>query len=164
MRLQDGMGAMPARSAWRFFPWFLALGMSVVIAVNIGMAYTALHTFPGIAGSDGFDLSNHYDKVIDRVAREAALGWTVAVSAETSGNPVIALTDRAGAPLTGAKLDAIAERPIGAPLTLTPRFVEISPGTYRAAEVLTAKGQWDLEITATVRGQTLVTTKRLVVR
>ena len=70
MRLQDGMGAMPARSAWRFFPWFLALGMSVVIAVNIGMAYTALHTFPGIAGSDGFDLSNHYDKVIDRVARD----------------------------------------------------------------------------------------------
>lgn len=35
------------RSLWRFFPWFLAAGLAVVVLVNLGMVYLALHTFPG---------------------------------------------------------------------------------------------------------------------
>ena len=42
---------------WPYFPWFIAGAMGVVIAVNSYMAYSALSTFPGNAGSDGFDLS-----------------------------------------------------------------------------------------------------------
>ena len=45
--------------------------------VNAGLVYAALHSFPGKAGDEGFALSNHYDAVLEREQREAALGWTV---------------------------------------------------------------------------------------
>ena len=67
---------MQSRSAWRFFPWAIIGGMLLVIAVNAGMAWSALHTFPGTAVEDAFDHSNDYDKVLNAAAREAALGWS----------------------------------------------------------------------------------------
>lgn len=164
MRLQDGLGALPAPSRWRFFPWALAGGMGVVMVVNFGMAYTALHTFPGNAGDDGFNLSNHYDKVIDSVARQSAMGWTVVAEADANARPVIRLSGRDGAPLIGASITARAERPLGDPMVSTPAFTETAPGVYRAAAALAAKGQWDIELSATARGETVNTTRRVIVR
>ncbi len=40
-------GVAQAKTAWRFFPWFVAGAMALVVAVNVGMAYLAIHTFPG---------------------------------------------------------------------------------------------------------------------
>ena len=48
-----------------------------MVLVNAGLVYAALYSFPGKAGDEGFDLSNHYDAVLERGQREAALGWTV---------------------------------------------------------------------------------------
>ena len=56
------------RRGWARLSWSL---------VNAGMVYAALHSFPGEAGDEGFALSNHYDAVLEREQREAALGWTV---------------------------------------------------------------------------------------
>jgi nitrogen fixation protein FixH len=149
---------------WRFFPWFLAAGMSVVIVVNFGMAYTALHTFPGVAGNDGFDLSNEYDTVINRVERQAALGWLANAGADRAGRPLIVLTDRDGVPLTGARVEATAERPLGEPRTTHVRFQEIVPGQYRGDSALPEKGQWDLEFSATAGGHDFNATRRIVAR
>ena len=72
--------------------------MALVVAVNAGMVYAALHSFPGAAeGDEGFALSNHYDVVLERAQREAALGWTVAAQADEAGRAVVTLTDRIGA-------------------------------------------------------------------
>ena len=122
MRLRDGLAAVhgpgPGRgSAWRWFPWALAASMGVVVAVNVAMVSFALHTFPGQAGSDGFDLSNHYDEVLARVQQEQALGWDVRVLPGDAGHPVLVLADRSGAPLRGAQVEATAERPLGPPQT-----------------------------------------------
>jgi nitrogen fixation protein FixH len=149
---------------WRFFPWFVTAGMAVVVAVNFGMAYTALHTFPGNAGGDGFDLSNHYDAILARMRREAALGWTVRAELDEAGHPVVLLTDRSGDVLAGAGVGATARRPLGDPHTIGVRFSEISPGHYLGREALNEKGQWELELSATAGGQELSTTRRLVVR
>jgi len=40
------------RTAWRFFPLVLIGALFFVILVNIGMAYTAIRTFPGDAIRD----------------------------------------------------------------------------------------------------------------
>jgi nitrogen fixation protein FixH len=45
--------------------------MGVVVAVNAGMIFAALASFPGKAGSDSFDLSNQYDAVLDHAQRAA---------------------------------------------------------------------------------------------
>ena len=54
---------------------------------------------PGQAGKEDFALSNHYDAVLDREQREAALGWSVVAVTDAAGRPEVTLTDRNGAPL-----------------------------------------------------------------
>jgi len=164
MRLQDGRRALPNRSVWRFFPWWVAGAMTVVIVVNVYMVYSALHTFPGQAGRDGFDLSNRYDAVIDRVQQQDALGWKVRAEADGAGHPVLVLTDAQGAPLKGAKVDATAERPLGDTLTTHVAFREAGPGHYAGDVVLPLPGQWDIMLTATAAGHDVTTTRRIIVR
>lgn len=154
----------PVRSAWRWFPWGVTAALLFVVLVNGGMIWAALSTFPGTAGADGFDLSNHYDRVLDAAARQAALGWRVQASVDAQAYPAITLTDRAGAPLTGARIQAHAERPLGPPEITPLTFQAGSAGLYRAAQALPAPGQWDLQISASVEGKTISATRRVLVR
>lgn len=39
--------AAAPRSLWRYFPWFVALALALVVGVNATMAYIAIKTFPG---------------------------------------------------------------------------------------------------------------------
>ncbi|MCW3476762.1 FixH family protein [Limobrevibacterium gyesilva] len=157
----------PFRSApaspWRFFPWVVAGAMGVVILVNLGMAYSAVHGFPGLAADDVFDRSNAYDKVLAASQRQAALGWSLAVSVE-AGRPVVLLTGREGQPLEGARLSATARRPLGAETTSHVVFRATAPGRYVAEAPLAEPGQWDLLIAAASGQQTLRSTHRVVVR
>lgn len=164
MQLNDGLRALPERSAWRFFPAYIAAAMSVVIVVNIGMVYSALHTFPGQAGSDGFDLSNRYDAVVDRMHQQAAIGWTLRADTDAFGHPVLRLSQSSGAPLTGAQVQAVAERPLGATRSTRLAFREEAPGRYVGDAALAMPGQWDLMLTASSQGHDLTTTRRIIVR
>jgi len=164
MRVRDAATAAYRRNLWRYFPWFVTAAMSVVIGVNGFMAYTALHTFPGNAGSDGFDLSNHYNQVLARVRQEAALGWEIRAEVDPAGHPIVVLTDRSGTALAGAGIAATAQRPLGDPRATDIRFSEIAPGRYGSGTVLDEKGQWDLALSATSGGREYSTTRRIVVR
>lgn len=169
MRHSDGLRAMhggaPQQSShWRLFPWAIAAAMGLVIAVNGGMVYAALHSFPGSAGSDGFDLSNHYDQVIDRAQQQAALGWSVQAAVDADRRPVLQLHDRAGAPLTGAAVRAIAERPLGPSHVATLTFRETAPGRYLGDASLDEPGQWDVQLTASALNHEVATTRRILVR
>jgi nitrogen fixation protein FixH len=164
MEPRDGKTAPPSRNVWHYFPWFIAAAMGVVIAVNSFMAYSALSTFPGNAGGDGFVLSNNYNAILARVKQEAALGWAVQAEVDKAGHPVVVLTDRSGNVLAGATIEATAQRPLGDQHTTPVRFSEVSPGRYLGGAALDAKGQWDLEFSATAGGHEFSTTRRLVVR
>jgi nitrogen fixation protein FixH len=155
---------MQPRNIWRFFPWFITAGMALVIVVNIGMVYAALHTFPGNAGGDGFDLSNHYNAVLDRMDRQAELGWAARADSDASGHPIVVLTDRSGNALTGAGIEATAARPVGDPHDTVVGFRETAPGRYLGSVALDEKGQWDLRLTATAGGHEFSTTRRIVTR
>jgi nitrogen fixation protein FixH len=160
----DIMAARRRRNLWPFFPWFIAAAIGVVIAVNCFMAYSALHTFPGNAGSDGFDLSNHYNAIIERVKQEAGLGWAVQAEADQTGHPVVMLTDRSGAALAGAEVEAIAQRPLGDRRTRQVRFTEVSPGHYHGDVTLDESGQWELEIWVIADGKEFSATRRIMAR
>jgi nitrogen fixation protein FixH len=168
MRLRDGLATMHGPgggrgSRWRWFPWALAGSMGVVVAVNVAMVTFALHTFPGQAGSDGFDLSNHYDEVLARVQHDTALGWVVRALPGDSGRPVVVLTDRSGAPLRDAVVVGTAERPLGPAETTHLVFRADAAGRYVADAALTMPGQWELQLSVGALGHTIAATRRVVV-
>ena len=150
-------------SAWRWFPLGLFLSMALVFAVNAYMVYVSFDSFPGAAGQDGFDLSNGYDRVLQTERDMQALGWRIEAMTDPSRHPVLRLTDQAGAPLTQARIDAHAERPLG-PQQITPlAFHEDSAG-HLIADTTLFSGQWDLMLTIQSGDKTYTTTRRLVVR
>jgi nitrogen fixation protein FixH len=151
------------RTAYRWFPHSLLASMALVFAVNGYFIYAAIDTFPGAAGTDGFDLSNGYDKVMATAAKQAALGWKVESAIDEAHHPVLSLTDKAGAPLSGITIDAHAERPLGPPETTALNFRPLVPATYLADATL-APGQWDILMTVTSGQSRYTATRRLVVK
>lgn len=115
------------------------------------------------AGSDGFDLSNHYNIVLDHMEHQAALGWNVTTGTDQNGHPLLVLADRSGGALSGAIIDAAAERPVGDRRATAVSFAEVSQGHYVGDAALDTRGQWDLRLSVTVRGEMFVTTRRIVV-
>jgi nitrogen fixation protein FixH len=151
------------RSLWRLFPHAVAVSLGVVMVVNFGMAWTALKTFPGVATRDVFDRSNTYDLVLQAAAREAALGWSLQAELQ-EGRPVVMLTGRDGQPLTGARVEGSAHRPLGADDAVDLAFQPSAPGRFVAERALGEPGQWDLLLVASQDGRILHATRRVVVR
>ncbi len=157
----DPLGAA-ARSGWRFFPWYVAGALGVVMAVNGVLVWFAVESFPGLATNGGFDVSNRYDRVLAAADRQAALGWTVQDTL-VEGRPVVTLSGRDGAPLIGASVAATAERPVGAAVAVPLAFHATGPGRFEADAAL-ALGKWELDLTVTAGGHEYHTVRRLVVK
>ncbi len=155
---------MTDRSWWRWFPWMLVAALLLVVAVNGGLIYAAMTSFPGKAANDGFDLSNRYNIVMAEARRETALGWNVAARAEPDGRPMVTVSDSAGAPLRDVVLTAVAERPLGAPHMQQLGFREAAAGRYVADAALPERGQWDVTLTASMQGNEIRLTRRIIVR
>jgi nitrogen fixation protein FixH len=149
--------------SWRWFPFWMIASMGAVFAVNGYMIYDALHTFPGSAGEDGFDLSNGYKYVLATAQQQAALGWQIEAEATAAGLPELRLSDRNGAPLAAAAIDAQAERPIGPAQPTVLRFQSMADGRYRANQTLSA-GQWDIMLTVRADDRRYSATRRVVVK
>jgi nitrogen fixation protein FixH len=151
------------RSLWRHFPLAIVAGLGLVVVVNAGMVYAALHSFPGQAGDEGFALSNHYDAVLEREQREASLGWAVEARVDSMGRPEVRVTDHDGLPLRGVSMAASAERPLGAPERRSLVFSEIATGSYVADGTLPTPGQWELTLSASLGGHDMAVTRRVIV-
>ena len=158
MREQNG-----TRSAWRFYPLGLAAAMGFVMVVNAGMVWGALSTFPGAASNDGFDESNIYNRVLDAVDKQNALGWSLS-AASHEGRAVLHLRDRDGRPLAGAAIEAAALRPLGPAHDMALHFHPAADGTYVADAALPLPGQWDLMLRAVQGGQEVWVTRRILVK
>ena len=150
-------------SGWRYFPHAMVGAIGLMVVVDSGLAWTALHSFPGVAATDVFDHSNSYDAVLAIAEREAALGWTLKADVQDS-HPVVLLSGRDGAGLHGAAVVGTAERPLGAANAAALTFREASPGRYVADAALALPGQWDLKLEAKSGNDSVHATRRLIVK
>jgi nitrogen fixation protein FixH len=138
------------RPADRFIPWYFALAMIVVVAVNGALVFFATRSWSGLTTGQAYESGLAYNRVLDEATRQEALGWNFAVAVEGSrggSRLVLRATDNAGRPLTDLRL--ALERPLG----LDPvRDVEIRPAggeVYEADLPSLASGQWVLRLVAT---------------
>jgi nitrogen fixation protein FixH len=161
--MSDKTGMSGRTDSWRWFPVGIIGALAFVAVVNAGMVYSALRTFPGSAGEDGFDLSNSYDRVLKVMGVQGELGWHVQSAADTARHPLLQVTDSKGQALANAVVTAQAERPVGPPETTKLTLQANAAGQFVAAEAL-QPGQWLLAVTVEQNGKTFSTTERLITR
>ena len=102
----------PLQNPW---PWGIATGLGVVVAVNAFMIHIAL-SHPSVPASrDHYGESLHWDEVQAARGRSQALGWRVEVEpcaglSAAGCSLVLRVRDGAGAPVTGLHGTLTAQR------------------------------------------------------
>jgi nitrogen fixation protein FixH len=117
-------------------------GFSVIVAVNLTLAYSAISTFPGLEVKNSYVASQQFDT--QRDAQEA-LGWTVEARAE-NGLVVLSITDAAGAPVRLAALDATLGRATHVRDDQAPDFT--FDGARYTAPADLGSGNWNIRMIA----------------
>jgi nitrogen fixation protein FixH len=115
---------------------------SVIIAVNLTLAYSAISTFPGLEVKNSYVASQTFDR--DRASQEA-LGWSVAAKAE-DGQLMLSVKDRTGAPVEVALLEATLGRATHVQDDTTPAFA--FDGYHYVAPADLAPGNWNIRMVA----------------
>lgn len=139
-----------------FTGWhMLALTLSffgVIIAVNVGLAYKAVTTFPGLEVNDSYVASQTFDQ--EKTAQEA-LHWHLKQGYDRSTRQLsLDFTDVAGTAVTLKDIEVLIGRPTEAAQDQRPAVTQGEGGIYVAAADLPL-GKWMLQIVAHARDGTL---------
>jgi nitrogen fixation protein FixH len=115
---------------------------SVIIAVNLIMAYKAVSTFPGLEVKNSYVASQVFDA--DRTAQQG-LGWTLTPTYD-GGEVRLAFTDMRGNPVTLGGLSVLVGRPTETRDDSRPDFVR-RDGAY-VAQAMLRPGKWMMHVEA----------------
>jgi nitrogen fixation protein FixH len=115
---------------------------SVIIGVNLVMAYVAIDTFPGLEVRNSYVASQGFN---DRQARQRALGWTTEADL-TGGQLRLQITDADGSAAAVSSLEVTLGRPTTAREDFVPDL-QLVDGVY-VADVDVDYGNWNLHIEA----------------
>lgn len=122
---------------------------TVIIGVNLALAYNAVSTFPGLEVKNSYVASQSFDE--DRDAQEA-LGWSVHAE-NRAGQLLLSVTDAAGAPVEVARLDATLGRATHVQDDSTPAFA--FDGHRYVAPADLAPGNWNIRMVAEAEDGTI---------
>lgn len=129
---------------------FVAAFFGVVIAVNVGMAYQAVHTFPGLEEEtgNGYDESQAFNKIMQE---QRALGWTVRLD-YVHKQLAVTFTGKDGKVPQVGQLDLLVGRPTEAQDDQRPAFAQNGP--VFTAPVSLGMGKWMVKINARAKDGT----------
>lgn len=116
-----------------------------VVAVNFTMARLAMSTFGGKVVENSYVASQQYNKLLARAEAQDRLGWTPTVVRGPDRRVRIDIR-KDGRSLTGLRVSATANHPLGRSAPLALRFVAAEGGGWRSVEPL-AEGRQRLDIT-----------------
>lgn len=137
-------------TGWHVLAMFVAF-FGVIIAVNVGLAWKAISTFPGLEVENGYVASQSFDA---EMAAQKALNWRLAPFYDTGRNELrLAFTDAAGQPVTLASLDVLVGRTTEQTDDVHPVFT-LTNGVYLAPARL-ALGKWMMAVEARAADGTL---------
>ena len=120
----------------------MALAFSIIISVNLLLAYSAVKTFPGLEVRNSYVASQSFDA--DRAAQQA-LGWSISAEVR-DGALYLNILDAEGLPVEVTTLEGTFGRATSVRDDQTPDFV--FDGTSYVASVETAPGNWNLRMVA----------------
>jgi nitrogen fixation protein FixH len=123
------------------WPWAIAGGLGVVVAVNIFVVRIAASDPPVVEADRPYEVGEAYQTELEAFRKSAALGYTADVSVG-GGRVTLKLTDRAGQPVAGLHGALRLERPDRKDRDQTLNLTESAPGTYEATGDLSPAGVW----------------------
>ncbi|MDR3518407.1 MAG: FixH family protein [Azospirillaceae bacterium] len=141
------------RQQARFWGAVVGVFFLVTFFANFMLAYLSLGTWTGLTSQHAYDEGNNYNKALEGAEAVAARGWqvTIGFTAGTgqTGQLVVSLKDRQGAPLTGATVSATFLRPTseGHDVTVTLDDSDGS-GRYSSDVTLPLAGVYDVHVAA----------------
>jgi nitrogen fixation protein FixH len=119
-----------------------------VFAVNGAMIYSALSTLTGLVANEPYRKGLHYNERIAADERQARLGWIGKVDLGSDGRVAIALTDSAGLPISGLKIESLLGRPTTNRHDVRLILREVGPGRYEARTAPLPTGSWLISLEA----------------
>lgn len=125
---------------WHVFAGFAA-AFSIIIAVNLTLAFNAVSTFPGLEVKNSYVASQAFDK--DRAA-QLALGWEVSATVEDNVLRLVILEN--GTAIAPQIESATFGRATSVAQDQTPAFT--FDGTALVADVSAPDGNWNLRLKA----------------
>lgn len=121
---------------------------TIIISVNLYLAFSAVRTFPGLEVANSYVASQNFDQ--RRTAQES-LGWVVSAEAR-DGQVILSITDSYGTPVRVAKLSATLGRATHVKDDSQPDF--IFDGTAYVAPAELAGGNWNIRLVARAKDGT----------
>ena len=119
----------------------------LIAAVNGVFMFYALDTFPGLTTEDSYKKGIVYNRTLDDAEAQRRLGWNSSVGLGTDGMLTVTMTDKIGAPLSGALASVAMTRPLGDDRALTVDMREVSEGRYQGRFDAPLHGRWKAEVT-----------------
>lgn len=154
-------------AAGRWIPWVFVACFVVVIAVNAILIRLAVGSFSGLAEAHPYQAGLAYNETLAARRAEAALGWSVALTLEPTGEPgrmrlTASLADREGRPLEASAVEAELIRPAAAGHDRRAMLAPEASGRYSAIVLLGLKGQWEVRLDVRSAGSTWRTRQRVM--
>ncbi|MBI1220680.1 MAG: nitrogen fixation protein FixH [Rhodobacteraceae bacterium] len=134
----------------RKFLIFVVSFFGLVIAVNVGMAYQAVHTFPGLEEEtgNGYDESQAFDQIMQA---QQALGWSIGLR-YTDKTLTVTFNGKDGAVAQVGAMNVLVGRPTEAADDQRPAFAQNGP--VFTAPVKLAPGKWMVKVNALAKDGT----------
>lgn len=149
----------------RYIPWLFVAGFAIVFAVNATMIGFAVGSFSGLYTPKPRDRGLHYNEVIAAQQARDALGWRVEPTWRPGSDDLeIAVFDRAGQPLAGARVAVALVRPAEKGGVLGVAMAAVDIGRHAGHVALPARGNWDVDISIEQGGQRFAQTRRMFLR
>ena len=136
-----------APKGFRITGWHVLIAMvlffAIIIAVDVLFIVKAYESFSGQTVKNPYEAGLAFNQRLLDQKHQAQLGWQVDAGPDPTGQMIITVRDKSGAPVTGLKAVATFERPATERGRREMAFREADPGVYLARVGLDA-GAWDM--------------------
>ena len=155
--------AQSKKSSW--IPWAFVGFFLVVLLANGIMAAFAFGTWTGLSTEGAYEKGLAYNQTLQTRARQAALGWQVAIALEQATDRprlVAALRTLDDTPLWADSVTARLTRPTHAGHDFEVSLADEGSGRFSSRIDLTLPGLWDVSLTVIKGGKELTSGRRVV--
>ena len=116
-------------------------GFSVIVGVNLFMAFQASSTFGGVVVENSYVASQKFNGWLEQARAQEQLGWSAGMQRDEDGSVRVMLDG----PGPDVRLAAVARHPLGRAPDRELTFVRAADGSFVSRETLPA-GRWTVRL------------------